>query len=62
MNMLMMAEETVSTSWIDGLTSSMFTGVLDDCIALVPILLPTIIGFLGFRKAWQFIKSQIQGA
>lgn len=38
------------------------TGVLEQVIGLVPIILPAVIGFLAFRKGWGFIKSAIQGA
>lgn len=44
------------------LTSATFTGVLDEVINLVPIVLPAVIGFLAFRKGWSFIKSAIRGA
>lgn len=50
------------TGWISGLTSSSFAGVLNGCMELVPLLLPTVIGFLAFRKAWTFLKSTIAGA
>lgn len=50
------------TAWIDSLSSADFAGVLQGCMDLVPLLLPTVIGFLAFRKAWGFIKSTIQGA
>ena len=43
-------------------TSEIFMGILNQVLALVPILLPAVIGFLAFRKGWQFLKSQIKGA
>ena len=50
------------TGWITSLTSASFAGVLNGCMELVPLLLPTVIGFLAFRKAWSFLKSTIAGA
>ncbi len=54
--------DITGTGWIDGLSSASFAGVLQGCMDLVPLLLPTVVGFLAFRKAWQFIKSTIKGA
>lgn len=45
-----------------GVTSEMLGGVLDEVIALVPIVLPTIIGFIGIRKGISFVKSALQSA
>lgn len=46
----------------DGITSATFSGVLEEVIGLVPVVLPAVIGFLAFRKGWSFIKSAIRGA
>lgn len=51
-----------STNMFTGVTSDMFTGVLDQVVSLVPIVLPAVIGFLAFRKGWSFIKSAVRGA
>lgn len=36
--------------------------VLDEVVALVPVVLPTIIGFIAFRKGFAFIKRVLKGA
>lgn len=46
----------------DGITSDMLLSVLDEIKSLVPIVVPTVVGFLSFRKAWGFLKSAIKGA
>ena len=46
----------------DLITADMFTGLLAEIKALIPVLLPTVIGFLGFRKGWSFLKGQIKSA
>ena len=46
----------------DLITADMFTGLLSEIKALIPVLLPTVIGFLGFRKGWSFLKGQIKSA
>lgn len=50
-----------SSSW-NGVTADMMTGVLTEIKSLLPIVAPAVIGFIGFRKAWGFIKSAIKGA
>lgn len=43
-------------------TSDMFSGILSEIKALIPIMLPTVVGFMAFRKGWAFLKSQIKSA
>lgn len=38
------------------------TAVLDEVVALVPVVLPVVIGFLAFRKGYAFVKRAIKGA
>lgn len=49
------------TEW-NGVTSDMMSGVLTEIKSLLPMVAPAIIGFIGFRKGWQFIKNAIKGA
>lgn len=60
--MPVLLENAVSNNMFSGVTSASFTGVLDQVVALVPIVLPAVIGFLAFRKGWSFIKSAVKGA
>lgn len=46
----------------DGITSESLLSILDEIKALIPIVVPTVVGFLGFRKAWGFLKTAIKGA
>ena len=39
-----------------------FMAIFDDIKACVPYLPPTVLAFVGFRKAWSFIKSVVAGA
>ncbi len=43
-------------------TPEMLQGILDEVLALVPTVLPAVIGFLAFRKGWAFIQSAVRGA
>lgn len=45
-----------------GVTSASLLEILDSITALVPVVLPAVIGFLAFRKGWSFIKSAVKGA
>ena len=38
------------------------TAVLDEVVALLPVILPVVIGFIAFRKGIAFLKSALQGA
>ena len=51
-----------TTGMFDAVTSTTLLSVLDQIVALVPVVLPACIGFIGFRKGWQFIRSSIAGA
>ena len=46
----------------DTLTSESFMGVLNEVLSLVPIVLPAVIGFIAFRKGWEFIQNAVRGA
>ena len=48
-------------SW-NGVDGNMMLGVLSEIKTLLPIVAPAVIGFIGFRKGWGFIKSAIKGA
>ncbi|WP_312700569.1 hypothetical protein [Sedimentibacter sp.] len=39
-----------------------FMSVLDEILALIPVLLPVIISFIAFRKGFGFLKSALKGA
>ena len=38
------------------------TAVLDEIVALIPVVLPVVIGFIAFRKGFSFIKRSLRGA
>lgn len=39
-----------------------FSAIFTEVKACVPYLLPAVIGFMGFRKAWSWIQGAIAGA
>lgn len=46
----------------ENITSTTFTGILDEIKNLIPIVLPAVVGFLAFRKGWSFLKGEIRKA
>lgn len=45
-----------------GVTSASLLEVLNEIKGLVPIVLPTVVGFMAFRKGWSFLRSAVRGA
>lgn len=43
-------------------TSDLMSGVLDEVIALLPVCIPVMIGFIGLRKGISFIQSVLHSA
>lgn len=43
-------------------TVEMVSGVLDEVIGLLPILIPTMIGFIGIRKGVSFLQGVLHRA
>lgn len=46
----------------DVITSTMMSGVLDQVIDLLPVVLPVMITFVGLRKGISFVMSMLQSA
>lgn len=44
------------------ITSDMLNGVLDEIVGLLPVILPTMIGFIALRKGIGFVQSVLRGA
>lgn len=50
-----------AAAW-NGITSDTMLEVFKEIKSLIPIVAPAVIAFLGFRKAWSFLRSAIAGA
>lgn len=58
MNML-----TATTSGLaEIVTAEMLTGVLDQIVALLPVVIPVMIGFIGLRKGISFVQGILHSA
>lgn len=43
-------------------TADMLGGVLDEIVALLPVCIPVMIGFIGLRKGISFIQGILHSA
>lgn len=43
-------------------TAEMMGGALDEVIALLPVAIPVMIGFIGVRKGISFLRSVLASA
>lgn len=53
---------STTTSLSSVITADSISGVMTEITSLLPVILPTIIGFMAFRKGWTWFKGQIKGA
>lgn len=44
----------------ESVTTECLMGIFTDVTNLVPILVPVVIAFIGFRKAWGFLKRELK--
>lgn len=50
------------TSLSSIVTAEMMSGVLDQIVGLLPVVIPTMIGFIGLRKAISFLQGVLHSA
>ena len=55
-------ENTASTVLSTVVTADMLDGVLGEIVALLPIVLPVMTGFIALRKGIGFIQSVLHSA
>lgn len=62
MAMSCFASEGDTTVLSGVINADMLNGVLDEIIALLPIVFPVMIAFIGIRKGISFVKSALRSA
>ena len=64
MSMVAFAEgETTASTTLQGVvTQDMIKGVLNEIIGLLPVVLPTMIGFIALRKGISFVMGMLHSA
>jgi hypothetical protein len=55
-----MGETTATLSSI--VTADMISGVLNEIKAILPVVVPTMVGFIGLRKAISFLQGVLHSA
>ncbi len=43
-------------------TTQMMSGILDEILGLLPVVIPVMIGFIGLRKGISFLQSVLHSA
>ena len=55
--------EGAATGVLQGIvTADMIGGVLDEIVALLPVIVPVMIGFIGLRKGISFLQGVLHSA
>lgn len=47
---------------MNAITTEMLSGVLDQLTALIPVVIPTVVGFIAIRKGLSFVLGSIKKA
>lgn len=56
-------EGTVAAGTLSAIvTADMIGGVLDEIVALLPVIIPVMIGFIGLRKGISFLQGVLHSA
>lgn len=53
---------TTATGLAAVVTSSMLSGVLDEIVGLLPVVIPVMIGFIALRKGIAFVIGSMRSA
>lgn len=59
-NFFMVAAESTGLSSV--VTQAMLSGVLDEVVALLPVAIPVVIGFIALRKGISFLIGILRSA
>ena len=60
--MIALTEVATTTGLVDIVTPEMLSGVLDEVVGLLPVVIPVMIGFIALRKGISFIRGILQSA
>ena len=54
--------EAASTTLAGIVSADMVSGVLDEIVGLLPVIVPVMIGFIGLRKGISFLQGVLHSA
>ena len=57
-----MEGSTAVSGLADIVTSDMLSGVLNEIVDLLPVVIPVMIGFIGLRKGISFLQGVLHSA
>lgn len=57
-----MEAATTTTTLAGIVTGDMVSGVLDEIVGLLPVIVPVMIGFIGLRKGISFLQGVLHSA
>ena len=49
------------TGIFSSISTDMLMGIFDSVTDLIPIVIPVVVAFAGFYKAWGFLKKNMKG-
>lgn len=56
-------QATAASTVLSGIvTASMLSGVLDEIVGLLPVVIPVSIGFIALRKGISFVLGMLKAA
>lgn len=59
---LVLTSGTATNQVATAITNTDLSGILNEIIALLPVVLPTVIGFIGVRKGISFLIGSLRRA
>lgn len=59
---ILMEGEAAATTLSTVVTGELLGGVFDEIVALLPVCIPVMVGFIAIRKGIAFVKSILHSA
>lgn len=59
---MLLTAEPVANGLAGVVTADMLAGVLDEIVALLPVCIPVMIGFIALRKGISFVQGILHSA
>lgn len=59
---ILLTSSTVSNTVATAVSNVDMTGILNEVVSLLPVVLPVLIGFLGLRKGISFLIGSLRRA
>lgn len=62
LNGIVLTSATTSNSVATAISGTDLTGILNEIISLLPVVLPVVVGFIGVRKGISFLIGSLRRA